>query len=278
MSTPRYSIIPGDAVHDPNVTDLHLRVLVLFGKASDRNGWLQVNQGRVAAQMGRSRETINRAIRELVDMGYVRKKARFSGKDGRQMISDYQVVMDRADPRDDAEIAGVSETSDEPPCDAHVTPPCDVQITGGVISEDHRGCDPQRSHHKIDPLLQRPFSSFPKEDQSPPRGTRLPSDFQPDLDWAVAHGLRPEQALAEKATFLDFWRAKAGPDARKRDWPATWRVWVRRALEKRPSGRNRGPPGRQSFAEFLNERAEREADERDQYDGPTIEACDYRRD
>lgn len=170
MSTPRYSIIPAAAVDDPKVSDLHLRILVLFGKASDNNGWLQVNQRLIAERTGRCRETINRAIRELVDLGYVRKKARFSGKDGRQLINDYQVVMDRADPRDCRENDAVLDTSEYVPCDVQITPPCDVQITGGVTSRDHTPCDLQRSHHKYDPLLQRPLSSFPKEDLERERG------------------------------------------------------------------------------------------------------------
>lgn len=279
MSTPRYSIIPGAAVDDPQVSDLHLRILTLFGKASDNNGWLQVNQRVIAERTGRSRETINRSIRELVDMGYVRKKARFSGKDGRRLINDYQVVMDRADPRESLDSQGIEAARDVPPCDAHVTYPCDVQITGYVTSGDHNPCDVQTSQHKYDPLLQRPSSSFPNEDQTPPRGTWLPADFEPDLDWAVANGMRPEIALAERAKFLDFWRAKAGVDARKRNWPATWRNWVRRTLERAPGPRARGSPTRrETFADFLNDRAERGSHERDQHAGPTIEASYRRRD
>ncbi len=274
----RYSIIPADAVDDPRVTDLHLRVLVVFGKASDNNGWLRVNQKLVAERVGRSRETINRAIRELVEMGYVRKQARFSGKDGRQMINDYQVVMDRADPRADEKTQPESEVP-VAPCDSHVTPPCDVQITGGVTSGDHRGCDVQTSHHKNDPLLQRPSSFSPEKEPSPPRASRLPEDFEPDIDWAVESGMRPEVALGERAKFLDYWRAKAGADARKADWRATWRNWVRRALELGPAPRARGSPRRDpSFADFLNERATRDDDERHKHNGPTIDTGYSRRD
>jgi hypothetical protein len=153
MSGPRYSIFPADALDDGRVTDLHLRVLGDFGRASDRNGWLQANQGLMAKRLGRSRETINRTIRDLVEWGYVRKKQRFSGKDGRQMINDYQVVMDRAERVEDA-----GETQPEM---ENQTPPCDVQITGGVTPRDHTPCDLQTSHHKNDPLLQRPSSSPP---------------------------------------------------------------------------------------------------------------------
>ena len=29
--------------------------------------------------------------------------------------------------------------------------------------------------------------------------------------------------------FTDYWNAKTGQDATKRDWDATWRNWIRRA-------------------------------------------------
>ena len=40
--------------------------------------------------------------------------------------------------------------------------------------------------------------------------------------------------------FLDHWRSAGGTNARKRDWVAAWRNWMRRADEDlaRPSGRS----------------------------------------
>ncbi|UNF41206.1 YdaU family protein [Bartonella krasnovii] len=59
------------------------------------------------------------------------------------------------------------------------------------------------------------------------RGCRLPADFEPDYDFALAEGLPLERIKIEIAKFRDFWKAKAGKDASKRDWQATWRNWVR---------------------------------------------------
>lgn len=72
------------------------------------------------------------------------------------------------------------------------------------------------------------------EDQpnSRKRGTRLPEDWVLPKAWG-------EWALAERKgwiaddvrrcaeKFADYWRAKAGRDAAKLDWQATWRNWVR---------------------------------------------------
>ena len=50
-------------------------------------------------------------------------------------------------------------------------------------------------------------------------------------EWALAE--RPDftadDVLREAECFADHWHAKAGADARKIDWQATWRNWVRRA-------------------------------------------------
>lgn len=60
------------------------------------------------------------------------------------------------------------------------------------------------------------------------QGWSLPEEW---LRWSL--GIRPdwdeERALRESLVFRDYWHAKAGADARKVDWLATWRNWVRRA-------------------------------------------------
>ncbi|WP_375663844.1 hypothetical protein [Bartonella sp. CL63NXGY] len=63
------------------------------------------------------------------------------------------------------------------------------------------------------------------------RGCRLPTDFEPDYDFAIREGLPPERVKVEIAKFRDYWNAKAGKDASKRDWQATWRNWVRNSKD-----------------------------------------------
>lgn len=62
-------------------------------------------------------------------------------------------------------------------------------------------------------------------------GSRLPAEWQlPEgwRDWAKAE--RPDvNAQAEADKFADYWHGKAGKDARKADWLATWRNWMRGA-------------------------------------------------
>jgi hypothetical protein len=66
------------------------------------------------------------------------------------------------------------------------------------------------------------------------RGTRLPDGWMPEgSDWELALDLCNGDAGAvdELDRFLDYWRAVPGAKARKADWPATWRNWVRRASQ-----------------------------------------------
>ncbi|WP_455476592.1 DUF1376 domain-containing protein [Bartonella sp. B41] len=72
------------------------------------------------------------------------------------------------------------------------------------------------------------------------RGCRLPADFEPDYDFAIQEGLPPERVNFEIANFKDHWKVATGKNAVKRDWPATWRVWVRRTVENLAKGNNYG--------------------------------------
>jgi hypothetical protein len=64
------------------------------------------------------------------------------------------------------------------------------------------------------------------------RGTRLDPDWTPPpdvIDAMRAEGIPDETARRELPRFRDYWAAKAGKDAVKIDWNATWRNWLRRA-------------------------------------------------
>lgn len=44
---------------------------------------------------------------------------------------------------------------------------------------------------------------------------------------------------AEYECFCDYWHAKAGSNAVKVDWDATWRNWIRRAAERASTANGR---------------------------------------
>ena len=59
--------------------------------------------------------------------------------------------------------------------------------------------------------------------------SRLPAEWSPtDADIAYCKTERPDINVARTVdSFRDYWHAKAGAGARKVDWAATWRSWVR---------------------------------------------------
>lgn len=79
------------------------------------------------------------------------------------------------------------------------------------------------------------------------RGSRLPTGWALPDDWRTwAREQRPDLDIAaESEKFADHWRAKAGRDAYKLDWPATWRNWIRNARAEAP----RPGAARESVAE-----------------------------
>jgi len=84
----------------------------------------------------------------------------------------------------------------------------------------------------------KPKATAPK----PAMATRLPDSWPltPEREqYAIAQGVNPERTHQD---FCDYWHAKAGPNARKLDWDATWRTWCRRAAE-RGYGPSRASPG-----------------------------------
>jgi hypothetical protein len=114
----------------------------------------------------------------------------------------------KASQSDERDVTGVTVTDgDVPPPPPKESPQTPKEITPTT--------------HKENP---------PKGGQK--KGSRLPSDFTPDFDFALNAGLTRSQAQTEFAKFRDYWTAKSGRDATKDDWQATWRNWVRNAVER----------------------------------------------
>ncbi|WP_375647681.1 hypothetical protein [Bartonella sp. CR84HXZ] len=92
------------------------------------------------------------------------------------------------------------------------------------------------------------------------RGCRLPDDFKPNLQYAIDKGLTHDEALLEVERFRNFWLAKSGANANKRDWPATWRNWIIHpeygALSKKQTQTLRGYHGKFTQKTFTEQLAE----------------------
>ena len=77
--------------------------------------------------------------------------------------------------------------------------------------------------------------ALPVRRQDQGRGSRLPAEWRPtphEMHFAIARGLNQERALIEAEKFTNYWTAKVGAGATKRDWSATWRNWIIAAVER----------------------------------------------
>lgn len=145
-----------------------------------------------------------------------------------------------------------------------------VDLKGLTINRDLSGLKPECSHSdRADSLLLIPDSpiliseSVSHESQqvaqvtpqvATPKKTakRLSEDWKPDKQyWEAAQLIKPDMTqewfiqVAHK--FKDYWIAKAGKDATKADWLATWRNWIRREAENAKGGS--GTNNKKSYGE-----------------------------
>ena len=136
------------------------------------------------------------------------------------------------------------------------------------------------AHHRHMPLTttkspqERKAPLGLKERKPPTQGTRLPEDWVLPYEWLEwAERQDPFNLInlnLEGERFRDYWCAKAGKDATKRDWFGTWRNWVRRAVEmvqeRRGKGRgeNAGKTEEASPAALAQWRQQPQAGARDQ--------------
>lgn len=126
--TARYSIVSGDFAREMRATDTHRRVMLQLGLHSTRNGWIKLSQTKLAGELGLARESVNRAIRDLVEWRYVEKRDQ---SDTGRSICFYRIIMDRpTEPGDDAADADIE--GDDAGSD-------DGELHGGSVSAGSQG-------------------------------------------------------------------------------------------------------------------------------------------
>lgn len=83
----------------------------------------------------------------------------------------------------------------------------------------------------------------PPNGGSKKRGTRLPPDFEPDVQTGIDAGLSRSDVLGEIPQFRDHFTAAPGQKGVRVDWPATWRMWCRNAAKWKAERNARGSHG-----------------------------------
>jgi len=107
-------------------------------------------------------------------------------------------------------------------------------------------------------------SNASREKRSAERGTRLSPDWQPsdmDVAFALERGLSQARIETEVEKFRNYWTAKSGAGACKRDWSACWRNWIINAMERGygPSNYRGQGPGTRNSANWQTRRDDQHA-------------------
>lgn len=90
------------------------------------------------------------------------------------------------------------------------------------------------------PTLPSPTKPTLLSDEAAKRGRTIPDPFMVTLDMRAWAAEKAPLVQVDQSTerFVDYWRAKTGKDATKKDWIATWRNWLRNDQER---AEQRGP-------------------------------------
>jgi DNA-binding transcriptional ArsR family regulator len=202
---------------------------------------------QISAALGDNPRTVRKLLAELTDMGVCTVD-----DDGfvtsRRISREFEKAeKDQTNGRKGGNPALIIKENDK----SRVNPPLKAQNQEPEPEEEKKAYAPLAEAKGAD---EAPADIPSKPKKTPSRGTRLSAEwYLPKAwgDWALDAGASMEMVRLESDVFKDHWLAKSGKDGTKADWLATWRNWIRRAIE-RNGGTTNGSNSRNS-----TERSER---------------------
>lgn len=200
--------------------------------------WWRVAWRDIGSELGMSRRTIRTAMQKLENAVLANH---FPPLEDQSLA--YRVARDDAAPtsqRSKQSRSDLPEVETVPDRDRNDPPPglkrpLPVTETASALyienleTRDKEGGEAGKREHETADPRNLPAQQNDRSPQSDSRGTRLPDGWKPNPD--VIAKMRAEHPgidlRAEHDKFTDHFRAKAGKDARKADWNAAWRNWIR---------------------------------------------------
>jgi hypothetical protein len=101
-------------------------------------------------------------------------------------------------------------------------------------AKKHSGGIPVEIPRNSNVVLYSKNNTTSLEKESRGRGSRIPPEYEPDLEVGLSMGMSRKRAETQALKFKNYWMAKSGRDATKVDWDKTWENWVISDLEKYP--------------------------------------------
>lgn len=227
-----YTLIPNSLSRSPDISP-RAKVVYIYLK-SHRDGW-DISTERVADAIGMSKETVVKAIQDLVDAGYVlREKVRGDG--GTFSGWEYEVLSWPGT------VVGKTD---------HGKNPWSEKSDVGENRPHKKTIPSKKTKEKEDqPPIGPPEGDTSRQPSESKRATatRLPEGWEPSPDLrAEMSGKCPAVDQDwELAKFRNHWEAAPDRTGRKLSWDATYRNWIIRAAERpAPRGTQRRTPGTQ---------------------------------
>lgn len=202
----------------------------------------RLTRDQMLAEGADGKDALISGLMELEERGYLARR-RVRGEGGKITGTDYTLTT----PVDNAVDASVDDNVDN--------------ARAGNSTDGKTDCGRDQGEHGVsagqnqggfsgagEPAGKKTTSENTKEktnsSASPRRGTRLPEPFKVTEEMRTWYrekigGTIDGQTEHEK--FLDYWRAQPGAKGVKHDWPATWRNWMRTAMQR--TGRRPTPGG-----------------------------------
>ena len=111
-----------------------------------------------------------------------------------------------------------------------------------TLNQGKAHTEPNTSSHRAEPRVSQSYEQEPinknqltrergAREMATSRGEYLPEEWEPSdkaNQWTLEKYPHVNAGL-ELEKFRDYWQAASGQNARKRDWNAAWRNWIRRA-------------------------------------------------
>lgn len=119
----RWSNTSARCADDLRLTAVHFRLLQYLGRVNSHYGWCELSQTGLAARWGLARQSVNAAVGELVEWGYVEKRGQ---DETRLSVCHYRIIVDA--PVCETPLGGVSPV-DDTPAEGGVSPVDDTSVT-----------------------------------------------------------------------------------------------------------------------------------------------------
>ena len=196
--------------------------ITLIATMYERGEPIQEDHARLARLCGASNSAFKKALETLVDEGKITRTENGLWND---RVEKEQVYLSEK-----SEVGSKAATA----------------RWGKKDNENNDGDHANALHPQSDGNAnQKPDARSQIEEKKEPtgsskKGTRLPADWQPDIEFAVSVGLSQAQARNEADKFREWWPAQPGQKGVKLDWGLTWKTWCRKVGERLPRGQ--APP------------------------------------